>query len=54
MESLKNPIQNNDETIIQSIEDEKLKIETGNHNIEYIYFKSLLFNGYFSKNIFLG
>lgn len=52
MNSLKTPNQNDDETINQAIEDERLKTESENQVIEYIYFTSLSFIEYFSKNIF--
>lgn len=53
MESLKNPKQNDDETMNRAIEDEQLKIKDENKVIEYVmHFMNLSFIRYFIENIF--
>jgi len=52
MESLKNQNQNDNETIHQTIENERLKIEAENKVIEYMNFTPLSLIRYFSVNIF--
>jgi len=52
MKSLKNPYQNDDETINQGIEDAQLKIEVDNKVIEYTNFTNLSLIRYFSNLYF--